>query len=483
MMRYCTKYCECRDCVLFLLSLSSLSINFISISLLFDTIQHRTFSDAGYFNEGVTINICAMQNGKYDSNCVKEITSSPVSAPISETDMIFGKFDTNSDGFMGKKELKMGLEKEFQVCDIGIIYIYIYVVFFLSQTTYIISYYLSLLSCHYVIQQIEISDKTVEKVIDLFDSSRDGILQQNEFVTIGMFAESVDDINSGLAGWVISLIVLFIIVLVCCVGYAIGIVCFGITNCFDNLFRDKDTRHDNRFDNEYLDGLSKEGGGSSSRRSRRKILAIEDGRYDNRSRMARQTRNTVLALENRGEWDGRSSRVRASSSSRDDNNLLLAIENRSRAASRAPESLSLSFATAAAGSRRTTRTKQRRVGRDPTFYIPGQKDKPDPTLSGEPTMYIRNQAYNDSLGNDRFGTTRNTYHEDPPLKAKRDPTMYVDGKRYGDFEISKDVLFEGNEDNQDEGHDNDDDDDHGYNDDYCNSSYFGTEESKDVESI
>ena len=57
-----------------------------------------------------------MQNGKYDSNCVKEITQSPISAPISETDMMFDNFDTNSDGIVGKKELKMGLEKELHVC-------------------------------------------------------------------------------------------------------------------------------------------------------------------------------------------------------------------------------------------------------------------------------------------------------------------------------------------------------------------------------
>ena len=56
-----------------------------------------------------------MQNGKYDGNCVKEITPPPVSAPISETDMMFDKFDTNSDGIVGKKELKMGLENELRV--------------------------------------------------------------------------------------------------------------------------------------------------------------------------------------------------------------------------------------------------------------------------------------------------------------------------------------------------------------------------------
>lgn len=358
-------------------------------------------------------------------------------------------------------------------------------IFFFSQTIngtcIYISHGLSLLVFILIIYQIEISDKTVEKVILVFDSSRDGILRKNEFVTIGMFAESVDDVNSGLAPWAISLIVLFILVLVFCIGYAIGVVCFGITNCFDSLFREKEPRLDNRFDNEYFDGLSKEGGASSSSRSRRTILAIEDGRYDNRSRVSRRTRNTVLALENGGGRDARGSRAKASSSSRDDRNLMPAIENGSRAATRAlPESSSLSYATTTSGSRRTTRTKQSRVGRDPTFYIPGQEDKPDPTSSGalmitqgrEPTMYIDNQAHNDSLVvNDRFGTASYTYHEDPPLKAKRDPTMYIDGNRYGDFDMSKDVLFEGDEDEEDE----DDHDNNRYDGDNFNSSYFGTE--------
>jgi hypothetical protein len=50
--------------------------------------------------------------------------------------------------------------------------------------------------------------------------------------------------------------------------------------------------------------------------------------------------------------------------------------------------------------------------------------------------------------------------------------MYVDGNRHGDYEMSKDVLFEGDEDEED----NDDDDhDHGYDGDNFNSSYFATE--------
>ena len=56
-----------------------------------------------------------------------------------------------------------------------------------------------------------------------------------------------------------------------------------------------------------------------------------------------------------------------------------------------------------------------RVGRDPTMYIPGQEDKPDPDSS-------------DILMITDGTTSTRQYYEDPPLKPKRDPTMYVHGE-------------------------------------------------------
>ena len=61
------------------------------------------------------------------------------------------------------------------------------------------------------------------------------------------------------------------------------------------------------------------------------------------------------------------------------------------------------------------------IGRDPTMYIPGQEDKPDPDSSD--VLMITDGA----------ASTRQ-YFEDPPVKAKRDPTMYVDGD--GDYSAS-----------------------------------------------
>jgi hypothetical protein len=59
---------------------------FLSLSLSLSSPQRRTFSDAGYFNEGVTINICAMQNDKNDGTnykvmikkCIIQLVLNPI---------------------------------------------------------------------------------------------------------------------------------------------------------------------------------------------------------------------------------------------------------------------------------------------------------------------------------------------------------------------------------------------------------------------
>ncbi len=57
---------------------------------------------------------------------------------------------------------------------------------------------------------------------------------------------------------------------------------------------------------------------------------------------------------------------------------------------------------------------KRKQGRDPTIYIPGQEDRPDPDSE--------KSWFSDVIISCR-------YCEDPPLKPKREPTMYFDGKR------------------------------------------------------
>lgn len=56
-----------------------------------------------------------MQNGKYEGNCVKEVSLPIVSTP-SEAEILFAKFDTNRDGFVSRYELQIGLEIELMVC-------------------------------------------------------------------------------------------------------------------------------------------------------------------------------------------------------------------------------------------------------------------------------------------------------------------------------------------------------------------------------
>jgi hypothetical protein len=62
----------------------------------------------------------------------------------------------------------------------------------------------------------------------------------------------------------------------------------------------------------------------------------------------------------------------------------------------------------------------KKPGKDPTMYVPGQEDKPDPDSD---ILMLTDGA--DASG-------RRYYVEDPPLKPKRDPTMYVQGG-HGDY--------------------------------------------------
>jgi len=61
-----------------------------------------------------------------------------------------------------------------------------------------------------------------------------------------------------------------------------------------------------------------------------------------------------------------------------------------------------------------TRGTKQRVSRDPTMYIPGQEGKPDPDT--DDVLMITNGD-----------ASSRRYYEDPPLRPKRDPTMYVEG--------------------------------------------------------
>jgi len=74
-------------------------------------------------------------------------------------------------------------------------------------------------------------------------------------------------------------------------------------------------------------------------------------------------------------------------------------------------------------------------GRDPTMYVPGQEDRPDPESTilaienGEPgrTYYAEDPPVKPKRDPSVY-VEGNYALEDPPLKPKRDPTMYVEGR-------------------------------------------------------
>ena len=184
-----------------------------------------------------------------------------------------------------------------------------------------------------------------------------------------------------LAGWAISLIVIFVLLFVCCVGYAIAVFCFGVANCFDECFRDLDDTKEIH-NNMYFDDRSRD-----SRRSR-KMLAIEDGSRASgyASRRSGPSRAIVLAT----------------------------LEEEDESFRFPDDTFTVDASKCTRGTKSTYGTKHKQ-GRDPTMYIPGQEDKPDPD-------------YESSWFSESNGSHR--YDEDPPLKHKREPTMYIDGKRF-----------------------------------------------------
>jgi hypothetical protein len=221
---------------------------------------------------------------------------------------------------------------------------------------------------------------------------------------MALVVESDPD-EGGLAGWAISLIIIFVLLFVCCIGYAIAVICFGVANCFDECFRDHDDTKEIH-NNIYFDDRSRE-----SRRSR-KMLAIEDG-----SRAS-------------GYTSRRSGHSRA---------IVLATPEDEDESFRFPDdAFTVEASKCTRGTKSTYGTKHRQ-GRDPTMYIPGQEDKPDPqtlmiTQGRDPTMYIPGQEDKPEPDNENswFSESNGSrrYYEDPPLKPKREPTMYLDGKRF-----------------------------------------------------
>jgi hypothetical protein len=208
----------------------------------------------------------------------------------------------------------------------------------------------------------------------------------------------INDDEEGLAGWAIALIVILVLSLVCCGGYAIAVMCFGVANCF----KDPDDDPKGVQNNLYLD---------NNRHlpiDYEKRLAIMDG---GRS----EAGGTRLAI-----MDGVASQApsynfshRAGTSRRtiSDENQIVTVRSQD------PSFYTLS-----------TYGSKRRQARDPTMFIPGQEDRPDPGMS---VTSFRTR------GGESRSSSRRYYSNEQHLKPKREPTMYVDGKVSVEYPASK----------------------------------------------
>ena len=358
-------------------------------------LTNRSYSDVEFFTEGVTVDICVMQNGKYtacasgytDQDLPSAIVASPSSSslgtgvlvaqpqssqPLSEVDRAFDQFDTNGDGKVSLIELKIGLEKE--------------------------------LSKEYA-GYSSISLNTIERLMYDYDESGDEALQRYEFVSVDTFSDRLDSYQVGLAGWAVALIVIFCLVVVCCIGYAVGVVCCGVPNCFNYcLYHDE-------HDNEKTKSMTYLDDNTTTARSCTRDLFIDD-----RSRSTKTTIPDVLLLENSVGTVHR----------RGGGGPLFEVID---------EDTVFTVNSYSTRDTKSTRQQQRsRMGRDPTMYYPGN------TVGRDPTMYIPGR---EDATDPHGSVDDSTYYEEVEsksiMKIKREPTMYVDGVRgYDEYEDDDD---------------------------------------------
>lgn len=188
--------------------------------------------------------------------------------------------------------------------------------------------------------------------------------------------------GGGLPGWAIGIIAIITLMVICCIVYCVLVSCFSKKNSIQ-------ATHNNIYTNErnqdtFSHGGSRGQGGSLYGKSvksvgRRDInLYFEDEKSQGRESRSRRTRHT---------------------NGIDDVQIILSEPQD-------PKFEDDYFTINTYG------TRPNRKSRDPTMYIPGQERLPDPD----------NDVF---MIQDGGGSAR--YKEDPPLKPKRDPTMYFDG--------------------------------------------------------
>ena len=248
--------------------------------------------------------------------------------------------------------------------------------------------------------------------------------------------------SSGLAGWSIALIVIIVLLVVGCCIYWIGVVCYGIPNCLkydyyqskDDIYFDSRSRateytnhrqsRSRRRDDERKDKILMLTNGYDDRRSQRP-LALTNG-YDDRH-------GRPLALTNGDE--GRRSQRPLSLTNGDDRGISNSGRSRrTKSSKQQPLALtagphyqsSRTMNTRGTSSSKKSSTKRIKQARDPSLYIPGQEDKPDPEGSiADEVLMLTNVA-----AASRSGNSRRYYDDDsePPLKLKKEPTLYIDGE-------------------------------------------------------
>ena len=192
--------------------------------------------------------------------------------------------------------------------------------------------------------------------------------------------------ENGLAGWAIALIVIVILLLLCCFGYFIFLSCARdydeSKEIQNNIYMDRDEtslhHHDDR--QMVMYGNRSRGGSSNYGRSR----SSKSRKSRGMPQIEEQERNVQIVLSEPQD----------------------------------PKFSDEEFTINTYGTKKTSKSKKK--ARDPTFYVPGQEDRPDP--SGGVLMLTDGDEANG----------RRYYVEDPPLKAKRDPTQYLDGQGYED---------------------------------------------------
>jgi hypothetical protein len=224
--------------------------------------------------------------------------------------------------------------------------------------------------------------------------------------------------GGGLPGWAVALLVSSGLLFLCCVGYFIFVSCFGHSEgkeVENNIFLG-----DKSGDSGYWDGKSRSGSRSKGKSSRSRRSRSRGGK----SRRSRRYEDDYEEDDHQDDGDVQIVLAQPEDPSFDQDNFTI----------------------------NTYGTKtQKRVARDPTMYIPGQEDKPDPDSSvlmitdgaSSSRRYMEDpplKPKRDPTFYGDGGSSRSYAMEDPPLKPKRDPTMYMDGSRAGDPGVYDDMA-------------------------------------------